>query len=186
MKKQTAVALSSGEAEYYSGTYVGCQIAWLRQLLLELGFPCTKQTELFIDSNSAISMIHITDQVSNRTKHINIQYHWIHDALQHRLITTSRVDSDDNISDIFTKPLPRPKHEKYRDMLGMEMRWDTRWGGVLIFGTARILCTMGISISIWMLPPEYAPQSFIYMTEIRIISHSFFYLVLIITSVYSH
>jgi hypothetical protein len=132
-KKQTAVALSSAESEYYSASYIGRQIVWLRQLIVEIGFTQPFPTPLFIDSNSAISMIGNTNQVSNRTKHINIQYHWIREAIQNGLIETERVDTKENVSDIFTKPLPRPRHEKLLTMLGMEyrLREDSRRGGVL-------------------------------------------------------
>ena len=61
LKKQTAIALSSAESEYYSASYVGRQVLWLRQLLTEIGFARTLATPLFIDSNSAISMIGTTD-----------------------------------------------------------------------------------------------------------------------------
>jgi hypothetical protein len=37
-KKQTATALSTGEAEYYAATHAGREVLWLRQLLMEIGF----------------------------------------------------------------------------------------------------------------------------------------------------
>jgi hypothetical protein len=125
-KKQTAVALSSTEAEYYAGSHAGRQVVWLRQLLTELNFAPKLPTPLLIDNNSTISIIGTVDQVSNRTKHINIQYHWIREAVQNQVLETRRVDTEDNVSDIFTKPLARPRFEKLRVLLGMGMREDVR------------------------------------------------------------
>src|ERR1700728_4769468 len=91
-KKQTATALSTGEAEYYSVTHAGREVIWLRQLLAEIGFAPHIGTTLHIDNTSSIHMIETPDQVTNRTKHINIAYHWICEEVQKQ-----------TISDIFTK-----------------------------------------------------------------------------------
>jgi hypothetical protein len=95
-------------------------------LLSELDFAPTSPTPLNIDNNSAIAIIGTVDQVSNRTKHINIQYHWIREALQNQQIVTVRVDTEDNVSDIFTKLLARPRFKMLCGLLGMEFRDDSR------------------------------------------------------------
>src|SRR5882762_7004511 len=69
-KKQTATALSTGEAEYYGTTHAGCEVLWLQPLLTEIGFAPTIGTTLHIDNTSSIRMIETPDQVTNRTKHI--------------------------------------------------------------------------------------------------------------------
>jgi len=123
-KKQTAVALSTGEAEYYSASYVGRVIMWLRQLLDELEHACNGPTSLYVDNTSAITMIGTPNQISNRTKHIKIQFHWIRGAVRDQAIATLHVPSADNVADIFTKILFRPDFEKFRGMLGMHIRID--------------------------------------------------------------
>jgi hypothetical protein len=77
-KKQTATALSTGEAEYYAVTHAGREVIWLQQLLTEIRFAPHIETTLRIDNTSSIRMIETPDQVTNHTKHINIAYHWIH------------------------------------------------------------------------------------------------------------
>jgi hypothetical protein len=69
-------------------------------------------------------MIGTPDQISNRTKHIKIQYHWIRGAVRDQTITTRHVPSVENVADIFTKVLFRPDFEKFRAMLGMRERED--------------------------------------------------------------
>ncbi|OJT02422.1 Copia protein [Trametes pubescens] len=121
-KKQTVVALSTGEAEYYAGVHCGREVLWLRQLLCEIGFlpsPRPPPTTLRIDSTTAIRMIENPDEVSNRTKHVNISYHWICDAVQSQLIAPDYVPGEDNIADVFTKPLGPQRHKQLTFRLGL-------------------------------------------------------------------
>jgi hypothetical protein len=61
-KKQTATALSTGEAEYYTVTHAKRKIIWLRQLLTEIGFAPHIRTTPHIDNTSSIHMIKTPDQ----------------------------------------------------------------------------------------------------------------------------
>ena len=123
-KKQTATALSTGEAEYYATTHAGREILWLRQLLAEIGFSPSICTTLHVDNTSSIRMIETPDQVTNRTKHINIVYHWMHEEVLKQTITPVYVPSEQNISDIFTKGFHAPRHRELARMLGMFPRAD--------------------------------------------------------------
>ncbi len=64
------------------------------------------------------------DQVSNCTKHINVAYHWIREAVKAKIMQPEYVPTEDNVTDICTKSLMRPKHEKFSQMLGMRPRQD--------------------------------------------------------------
>lgn len=126
-KKQTVVSLSTGEAEYYAGVHCGREVLWLRQLLSELGFlpsPRPPPTRIRIDSTTAIRMIDNPDEVSNRTKHVNISYHWIRDAVRSQLIETEHVPGEENIADIFTKPLGPQRHKQLTRRLGLRSPAD--------------------------------------------------------------
>lgn len=126
-KKQTATALSTGEAEYYATTHAGREVLWLRQLLTEIGFGPSQGTTLRIDNTSSIRMIDTPDQVSNRTKHIKVNYHWIREEVAERgTIVPEYIPSSQNISDIFTKGFHAPKHKELSRMLGMVPRTDAR------------------------------------------------------------
>jgi len=123
-KKQTATALSTGEAEYYAVTHAGREVIWLRQLLTEIGFAPHIGTTLRIDNTSSIRMIETPDQVTNRTKHINIAYHWIREEVQKQTIVPEYVPSEQNLSDIFTKGFHAPRHKELAATLGMVLRAD--------------------------------------------------------------
>jgi len=123
-KKQTATALSTGEAEYYAATHAGREVILLRQLLIKISFAPWIATTLHIDNTSNICMIETPDQVTNRTKHINIAYHWIHEEVQKQTITPEYIPSDQNISDIFTKGFHVPCRRELARMIGMGPRAD--------------------------------------------------------------
>jgi hypothetical protein len=118
-KKQTATALSTGEAEYYATVNAGREILWIRQLLSELNFNQTLGTVLRIDNTSSIRMVETPDNVTNRTKHINIAYHWIRDEVRRQAIKPEYIPSDQNASDIFTKPFHAPRHKELCKLIGM-------------------------------------------------------------------
>ena len=52
-----------------------------------------------------------------RTKHINLRYHFIREAVEDGKIQVKYIPTGDNVSDIFTKPLPRPKFAKFMESL---------------------------------------------------------------------
>jgi hypothetical protein len=124
-RKQTATALSTGEAEFYAGTLGGPKVLGTRTLLSELGRTRDSATVLHIDSTSSICMIETPDQVSNHTKHININYHWIRDAVHAQIILPDYIPMDDNIADILTKPLPIQHHQLLVTLLGMHTHTDS-------------------------------------------------------------
>ena len=69
-------------------------------------------------------MIETPDQVTNRTKHINIAYHWICKEVQKQTIILDYVSSEQNISDNFTKIFYAPHHKELTSALGMGLRAD--------------------------------------------------------------
>ena len=72
---------------------------------------------LFCDNQGAIHMA-LNDVNNSRTKHIDIRHHYIRNKL-HDNFTMSKVHTDDNVADLFTKPLDEPKFTKFVKMLGV-------------------------------------------------------------------
>ncbi len=75
-KKQAAITLSSTEAEYITRAYAAKEAVWLRQLLTELRQDMSSPTILRIDNQSAIT-ITWNPEFHDRTKHIDIRYHFL-------------------------------------------------------------------------------------------------------------
>jgi hypothetical protein len=119
-KKQQTVAISTTEAEYYAATHATKQIMWLRSFLADLGFPQPESSTLYLDNKSAIDLSH-NPEFHARTKHIDIQHHFIREKIEDKILKVSHVPTKENTADIFTKALPRPQFEDFRDDLGLEV-----------------------------------------------------------------
>ena len=72
------------------------KILWLRGLLAELDFSATDPTPLHADNTSAIQIM--TNHVYHeRTKHIEVDYHSIHEAFEVRVITLPHISIEQQI-----------------------------------------------------------------------------------------
>jgi hypothetical protein len=124
-KQQTVVALSSCESEYLACSHAGKQILWLRNLMLELGYPQNQPSPLFCDNQGTVQALHDPTQHS-RMKHINIREHFIRDLVNSSLIDIIHVSNSENPADLFTKPLGRVLHQRWCHII----RLDVDQGGV--------------------------------------------------------
>ena len=116
-KKQVAVSLSTCEAEYIAASSCCAQVLWIQQQMRDYGLNFTR-TPILVDNNSAIS---ITNNPVNhsRTKHIDVRHHFIRDCAEKGLIEVVRVDTLDNLADLFTKTFDRARFENLVRMIGM-------------------------------------------------------------------
>ena len=118
-KLQKYVALSTTEAEFIAAVEATKDLFWLRKFTIELGMKQEKYV-LFCDNQSAI---HLSKNSSfhSRSKHIDVRYHWIRDALDSKLMELEKIHTDDNGSDMLTKVLPRGKFEFCREVAGLAL-----------------------------------------------------------------
>ncbi|WKA11188.1 hypothetical protein VitviT2T_028713 [Vitis vinifera] len=75
-------------------------------------------TELYCDNKSAISITQNPVQ-HGRTKHINVKFHSIWEAEKNSLVKLHYCSTDEQLSDIMTKGLPKSRLEFLRLKLGM-------------------------------------------------------------------
>lgn len=116
-RKQTNVALSTSEAEYYAVTEAAKEVLWLRTLLSDFDVD-SSSTPLFTDNQSCISMITNGDFMQ-RTKYIGVRYHFIRDWIRREIIDLRYIASEHNIADLMTKPLPGPRITTLRTGAGL-------------------------------------------------------------------
>jgi hypothetical protein len=76
-------------------------------------------TPLFCDNMSAISMAK-NPVFHQRTRHINRKYHFIREALQEGVINVKFCKSEEQLTDIFTKALPKDRFKQLRLKLGVK------------------------------------------------------------------
>jgi hypothetical protein len=111
-KLQTEIALSSTEAEYIALSTATREIIPLIEFLKEAkerGVPVDVKDaaihcKIFEDNSGAIEMAKVP-KMRPRTKHLNIKYHFFRQHVQTVLLSVHAVKTEDQITDIFTKPL---------------------------------------------------------------------------------
>jgi len=116
-KKQNSVALSTAEAEYIAAGSCCAQILYMVQTLLDYGIVLTK-VPLLCDNESAVKLANNPVQHS-RTKHIDIRHHFLRDHVAKNDIILESVRSEDQLADIFTKPLDERTFCKLRSELNV-------------------------------------------------------------------
>ncbi|XP_037496769.1 uncharacterized mitochondrial protein AtMg00810-like [Jatropha curcas] len=102
-KKQDVVALSSTESEYVAATMAAQECIWLKSIWL-------KRLDLRTSSNPIFHA---------RTKHIEVRHHFIREKVLNEEIELIGVRTSEQVADIFTKALVKPKFQLFRDALGV-------------------------------------------------------------------
>jgi hypothetical protein len=100
------VALSSCEAEYVAAASAACQGVWLARLLTDLIGEESGVPELRIDNQSAIALCK-NPVFHDRSKHIDVRYHYIRECVEEDHIVISYVATAGQLADILTKALGR-------------------------------------------------------------------------------
>jgi hypothetical protein len=120
-KKQSTIAQSTAEAEYIACSAAANQCIWLRKLMLDLNDEEEGATIIKCDNISAIAIAQNPVQ-HGRTKHIPVKYHALREFEANGEIKLVYVKSEDNLADIFTKPLARGRFETLRDQLNVSCK----------------------------------------------------------------
>ncbi|XP_022152743.1 uncharacterized protein LOC111020391 [Momordica charantia] len=117
-KKQNVVSRSSAESEYRAMAQSVCELVWIHQLLTELGFGITTPIKLWCDNQAAL---HIASNLvfHERTKHIEVDCHYVCEKILQGLVVTGYVKTGDQLGDIFTKALNGVRIDYLSNKLGM-------------------------------------------------------------------
>ena len=110
--------MSSAEAEYRSIRRLVAELAWLSRLFHELGITditpipvkCDSQAAIYIAKNP---MFHV------RTKHIELDCHFVREKLLAGLISLHHVSTKVQLADALTKALPSSSHYQILTKLGV-------------------------------------------------------------------
>ena len=123
-KRQQSIALSSCEAEYMAQTQAAKEAIWLTRLLSELdigfGLP-TKPVVIKADNRGAIALTE-DPRFHSRTKHIDIQWHFVRDQVETGAVRFEWVPTNDMVADGLTKPLTNEKFAVFIGQLGLRKR----------------------------------------------------------------
>jgi len=118
-KKQDTVSRSSAEAEFRSMASTVAEITWLEGLYKELGVSINRPVQLFCDSKVAIQ-IAANPIFHERTKHIDIDCHFVREKIVQNLVQTQHVSTKEQLADLLTKSLGRLSHDYLMSKLGLK------------------------------------------------------------------
>jgi Reverse transcriptase (RNA-dependent DNA polymerase) len=117
-KKQNVVTLSSAETEFRGMVKCICEMLWLRKLLMEVGYGPQTEMNLYCDNKAAIDISHNPVQ-HDRTKHIEIDRHFIKEKLDARVIKMPFVRSSEQLADMLIKVVSTKIFQESLNKLGM-------------------------------------------------------------------
>jgi len=110
------VALCPMTAEYYGAGKICQWVIHFRQLAEDLGWPQDRETELLMDSKTAINLVN-APEVTRKCRHIEVKHHFIRQLVARQIIRVTYVCSADMRADVLTKYLPRAMFLRLRDRL---------------------------------------------------------------------
>jgi hypothetical protein len=112
-KKQETVAQSTAEAEFVAATAAVNQAMWLRKILSDLHLDHKEDTKIFVDNQAAIAISH-NPVFHGKTKHFNIKLFFLREVQKDGVVTLVYCKTEEQIADVFTKPLPVSKFKDLR------------------------------------------------------------------------
>ena len=109
-KKQNVVARSSVEAEFRVVAHDICEVLWIKQLLEELKAASPLPMKVFCDNKAVIAIAH-NPVLHDRTKHIEVDKHFIKEKLENGLIVMPYIPTVEQVANILTKGLPKKQFD---------------------------------------------------------------------------
>jgi hypothetical protein len=106
-KRQVVVALSTSEVEYMASTHASKESIWLQILCSGIGL-LQQVVRIDFDSQSAIFLAK-NPTYHSKTKHIDIQYHFVRDMVEEKKVLLMKVDTLNNVLYSLTKSVSTEK-----------------------------------------------------------------------------
>ena len=116
-RKQSSVAQSTTKAEYVAAASCCSQLLWMKATPSDFGLMFGR-IPLLVDSTSAISVAK-NPVLHSRTKHIDVRFHFLRDSYKKGDIDLIHVETQNQLADIFTKPLESSAFAHLRGELGV-------------------------------------------------------------------
>jgi len=99
--------------------HASCDLA--RRLLKELHLPQVEATKICIDNKSAQALAK-NSVFHDRSKHIDTRYHFIRECISRKEMELKYVKTQDQVADIFTKPLKFEDFQRLRAKIGVQKK----------------------------------------------------------------
>jgi histone deacetylase 1/2 len=118
-RKQATVSRSSTEAEYKALADATAEVIWLQVLLTELGVSQSRAACLWCD-NIGATYLSKNPVFHARTKHIEVDYHFVRERVARKLLDIRFIPSGDQVADGFTKSLSTRQLGIFRRNLNLD------------------------------------------------------------------
>lgn len=116
--KQPTVSRSTTEAEYKALANATAELMWVQKLLQELGVTHPPVARLWCD-NLGAKYLTANPVFHARTKHIEIDFHFIRERVAQKLLDVRFISSEDQLADGFTKPVVAGKIKQFCSNLNL-------------------------------------------------------------------
>jgi hypothetical protein len=117
-RKQATMSRSNTEAEYKALANALNEVIWVQSVLAELGINLPRSPCLWCDNLGATYMT-ANPRFHGRTKHIEIDFHFVHERVAWRQLDVRFISSADQVADGFTKSLPASKLDVFHRNLNL-------------------------------------------------------------------
>jgi hypothetical protein len=117
-RKQKSVALSTAETEYMAACEACTEAVWLRKLISDLFDQTPELTTIYCDNQNCIRLSE-HPVFHERSKHIEIKYYFIRDKVQKGEVKLEYIPTDEQTTNILTKPLSIIKFAYFREKMGI-------------------------------------------------------------------
>ena len=112
------MALSTTEVEYMEDNHASKEAVWLKRLCSGIGLV-QQEMRLYCDSKSAI-FLEKNPNYHSKTKHIDVQYHFVRDMVEEKKVLLEKVDTLKNVADSLTKFVSTKKFSWCRVTMGID------------------------------------------------------------------
>ena len=113
------VAISSTEPKFRVVAHRIYKVIWIKRILEELKFTFSTPLKVYCDNKAAISIAH-NPVLHDRTKHIEVDKHFIKEKLNTGIICMTYLPTTEQLADVLTKGLHKKQFDKLTSKLAME------------------------------------------------------------------
>lgn len=117
-KKQKLVARSSAESEFRGMVHGVCELLWVKRIMQDLGLEVKETMNLYCDNQAALKIAN-NPVLHDRTKHVEVDRHFIKDHLEKGTIKLPYVKSKEQLADMLTKAISSREFYSSLDKLRM-------------------------------------------------------------------
>jgi len=116
-KRQSIVALSTTEAEYMEGTHASKEEVWLQRLCSSMGLV-QRAIRIYYDNQTEI-LLAKNPAYHSKTKHIDVQYHFVRDMVEDKKVLLVKVGTLKNTSYALIKSMSTKKFSWRKEKMGV-------------------------------------------------------------------